>query len=82
MGITINGKSYNVSGGNITINGDSVIIDGQTIESGLSGIVRVEVTGDLASLDCTTAVIHGKKKSRYYSPTQMEFFILLLITSI
>ena len=57
--ITINGKSYEVSGNNITVKNDSIYVDGQLAESGLSGNVKVEFTGDLANLDCTTATING-----------------------
>jgi hypothetical protein len=58
--ITINGKSYdNVGGKNIQVRNDSVYVDGQLIESGLSGIVKIEFTGDIANLDCTTAHING-----------------------
>lgn len=60
--ITINGKSYDVAGRNIVINNDKVMVDGVMVESGLSGIVKIEFTGDLASLDCTTATINGNVK--------------------
>jgi len=57
--ITINGKTYDVSGRNIVVKNDTIYVDGQVVESGLSGIVKIEFTGDLANLDCTTAVING-----------------------
>jgi hypothetical protein len=38
---------------------DSIYVGGELIESGLSGNVKVEFTGDLANLDCTTATING-----------------------
>lgn len=57
--ITINGKSYDVSGNNISVKNDSIYVDGILVESGLSGDVKVEFTGDLANLDCTTATING-----------------------
>jgi hypothetical protein len=57
--ITINGKSYEVSGKNISVRNDSIYVDGVLVESGLSGNVKVEFTGDLANLDCTTATING-----------------------
>jgi hypothetical protein len=60
MGIYINGKSYdNVKGKNIVINNDQVIVDGKVVESGLSGIVKIEFTGDLANLDCSSCIING-----------------------
>ena len=37
---------------NITINNDTVIVDGKIVESGLSGIVKVEFIGNLANLEC------------------------------
>jgi len=57
--ITINGKPYDVSGNNIVVKNDTVYVDGVVVESGLSGIVKIEFTGDLANLDCTTATITG-----------------------
>jgi len=57
--ITINGKSYEVSGNNISVKNDSIYVDGVLVESGLTGDVKVEFTGDLANLDCTTATING-----------------------
>jgi hypothetical protein len=57
--ITINGKSYEVSGNNITVKNDSIYVDGKLVESCLTGNVKVEFTGDLANLDCTTATING-----------------------
>jgi len=60
--ITINGKSYEVSGKKITVENDSIYVDGVLVESGLSGKsqpIKVEFTGDLASLDCTNATITG-----------------------
>lgn len=57
--ITINGKTYNVSGKNIQVKNDSIYVDGDLVESGLSGVVKVEFTGDLTNLDCTTAHING-----------------------
>jgi hypothetical protein len=57
--ITINGKTYDVSGNNIVVKNDTVYVDGVIVQSGLSGIVKIEFTGDLANLDCTTAEIAG-----------------------
>lgn len=47
--ITINGRSY--SGSSVSIVGDRVIIDG-VLQNGdrLSGVISIEVTGDLADL--------------------------------
>jgi len=57
--ITIIGKSIDVVGNKIKIRNNSVFVDGIEVESGLSGIVKIEFTGDLAKLDCTSAVING-----------------------
>lgn len=55
----INGKDYNVSGRSIVVRNGKVIVDGQVIEEGLSGEVKLTFTGDLAKLDCTSATING-----------------------
>ena len=57
--MNINGKSYNVAGNNIVVNNGSVFVDGILIEGGLSGIVKIEFNGDLASLNCNTVEISG-----------------------
>lgn len=54
----INGKTY--TGNNIQITNDSIIIDGVLQESNVSGIVKVEVTGDIGSLKVSgSATVHG-----------------------
>lgn len=55
--ISFNGKTYN--GTNIRVENDKVFIDGKLVEEGLTGILKVEVTGDLARLDCNSAVVNG-----------------------
>ena len=57
--ININGKDFSVSGRNIVVNNDTIYVDDVLVESGLSGIVKVEFFGDIASLDCNTAKING-----------------------
>jgi hypothetical protein len=57
--ININGKTYEVAGRDIVVSNNSVIVNGRTIESGLSGIVKIEFTGDVANLDCANAVVNG-----------------------
>ena len=57
--MNINGKDYSVFGRNIVVNNNSVYVDDVLIEGGLSGIVKIEFIGDLASLDCNTASISG-----------------------
>lgn len=63
--VTINGQTY-VAGRDITVNGNKVYIDGKPVDDGkeFSGILKVEVTGDLASLSSDVAVevsgnVHG-----------------------
>lgn len=58
--IVINGKTIQASGRNISVINNSVIVDGVVVESGLSGIVKVEFQGDLASLQSSgDAVVNG-----------------------
>ncbi len=57
--ILINGVSHQVNGNNISIKDDKIFVNGVLVESGLSGIVKVEFTGDLANLDCASATITG-----------------------
>ena len=58
--IIINGKSYdNVVGNNIQIINDKVIVNGVVIESGLSGIIKVQFEGDIANIDCSNLEIIG-----------------------
>ena len=66
--ITINGKTYSVEGRKIIVkqnktNGnyvkvDNVIVENNIVENGIT----VTFEGDLASLDCTSAVINGNIK--------------------
>lgn len=57
--ITINGESFDVSGKDIVVKRNTVIVNGKVIKDDLSGTVKIEFQGDLASLDCTNAVING-----------------------
>lgn len=61
--ITINGNSISVSGvhtkGDIVIRNGSVIIDGVTVASNLSGIVKIKWDGPLASLRTDSSVECG-----------------------
>ena len=57
--ININGNSFSVSGNNITVINGKVMVDGKVVQDNLSGIVKIEFTGDLAKLDCNTAEVHG-----------------------
>lgn len=59
--IQINGKTY--VGNNIQISNNKVIIDGVVQESGASGVVEVNVTGDIGSLKVTgSATVNGNVK--------------------
>ena len=57
--ITINGKSYQTTGSDIRVVRDKVYVDGKLVVENLEGIVKIEFTGDLASLECNTAEVHG-----------------------
>lgn len=65
--ININGKSYNVSGNNISVVNGKVIVDGKIIEENLSGVVEVKFEGALASLRSDASVtcgnVHGDVKA-------------------
>lgn len=55
--ISINGKTF--TGNNISVVDDKIFVDGKQVEGGLSGVVKIDVSGDLMNLNCTTATIHG-----------------------
>jgi hypothetical protein len=65
--LTINGKTYSVEGGKIVVrqnqghgNGSYVKVNNVIIENNIqSDNIVVTFQGDLASLDCTSAVING-----------------------
>ena len=57
--ITINGKQIECNGNNIRVTNDKIYVDGKLMEGNLKGTVKVEFTGDLANLDCTSAEVHG-----------------------
>ena len=57
--ITINGKTIEVEGNNISVSRGVMKVDGVVIEESLTGIVRVQFEGDLANLDCADAKING-----------------------
>jgi len=57
--ITINGETFEVEGNNIVVKNGKISVDGKVVKENLSGNVKVEFTGDLAKLDCTSAVING-----------------------
>lgn len=57
--ITINGETFNVQGNNIVVKNGKVIVDDDIVKEGLSGTVKVEFIGDLATLDCNSAVVNG-----------------------
>jgi len=57
--ITINGESHDVEGNNVVVRRGKVLVNGKVIKDNLSGTVKIEWEGDLASLDCTQAVVNG-----------------------
>ena len=57
--IIINGTSYEVEGKDINVRKSSVYVNGTQVVTNLSGTVKIEFQGDLASLDCNSAVING-----------------------
>ena len=54
--IIINGTTYEVQGSNISINNGNIIVNGNTVISGLTGPVKVEWSGPLANLDAKGSV--------------------------
>lgn len=57
--ITINGKTHQVAGNNVSIMYDKVIVDGHVIESGLSGITEIKWEGPAANIDCNNIIVTG-----------------------
>lgn len=58
--ININGRTY--TGNNITVNDNDIIIDGKKVDYDPNNEYKeiiVHVDGNLESLKCNTAVIHG-----------------------
>lgn len=57
--IRINGESHDVEGNDIVVRKGKVLVNNIIIKDGLSGIVKIEFKGNLAHLDCTSAVVNG-----------------------
>lgn len=57
--IIINGVTHEVYGKNINVSNGKIMVDGNVIEEGLTGIVKVSFEGDLANLECADAKITG-----------------------
>lgn len=63
--IKVNGKTIRVNGSNISIRNDVVMADGKVVSDGeVSGVVEIQVEGDLVTLDtdCSATVngeVHG-----------------------
>lgn len=62
--IIIDGEHIAVNAKSITINNGTIIADGKVIKGGLSGVVELEVKGDLMSINTTGSVtvngdVHG-----------------------
>jgi hypothetical protein len=66
--ITINGRQYSVEGRKIIIRdvknaGAEVRVNNQVVESNIrERELQITFTGDLADLDCTSAIIYGNVK--------------------
>lgn len=56
MKITINGKTISVQGSNVSVVGNRIIVDGNTIVDNAIGVCKVEVEGDLVSLNSSVSV--------------------------
>jgi len=67
--IIINGTSYDVKGRNINVRNNRVFVDNQLVVEGMSGTLKIEFEGDLASLDCTSAVVNGNVHGNIDSAT-------------
>ena len=57
--ITINGKTTQVKGNNISVKNGNIYVDGSLVAEGLSGDVNVKFEGDLANLDATSVEVNG-----------------------
>ena len=57
--ITVNGQSFNVSGGSVSIINGVIVVGGNTVISGLSGDVNIKWEGDLTSLKTDSSVTCG-----------------------
>jgi hypothetical protein len=57
--ITINGERHDVEGNNIVVRKGKVLVNGKVIKDNLTDTVKIEFQGDLASLDCTQAIVNG-----------------------
>jgi len=57
--IIINNKRFEVFDKNISVINDKVMVNDKVIESGLSGIVKIQFEGDLANLDATNVDVTG-----------------------
>jgi len=57
--IVINGVEFNVSGKNIKVDNNNILIGGKKVTGPLFGNIKIEFFGDIATLDCTSAIIHG-----------------------
>ena len=60
--ININGEKFTVEGRNIVVRNGTVIVDGKVIKDKLKGDVKITFEGDLANLDCASAIINGNVK--------------------
>jgi hypothetical protein len=62
--ITINGKTFQCSGGNITISNGKVIVDGKIIESNIGCNAEIVINGNVNKIDCDyNVVVYGNSGS-------------------
>ena len=57
--MTINGKVYHTNGKNISVIGDKILVNGEVVEEGLSGIIEVKFMGELGNLTAHNATVSG-----------------------
>ena len=58
--ITVNGRTINCSGSNITISNGKVIVDGKLVQGDMSGDINVEIHGNVENIQCGGSVtVHG-----------------------
>ena len=57
--LRVNGTEYLVKGNRVSVKRRRVYVNNQCVTEELSGTVKIEFQGDLAHLDCNTAIVHG-----------------------
>ena len=57
--LIVNGTTYQVQGNRINVRKRTIYVGDKVVIDNLSGTVKIEFQGDLASLDCNTATVNG-----------------------